>query len=293
MRAIRFDQFAKGKHTVIYLTEQSRAAYAFFERNWNLSKRYWAWEMVWITYNIVNALAVTYIAVSASSLDPGLHPTAAQVNTAVLYLTIGTAIWSYISVCFDNVTEIVTIEKWEGTIEYTFMAPVARITQMAGACAFAVLHGLLLTCVQLVVMALFFHIDLSHANYLTAIVLLLLGTFSFMGFGIMAAVLPMIFTERGSQMAYIIRALILLVSGVYYPVTVLPKWVQPFSIISPATYVLDGLRRGLIGGQPIWAMWGNVLALIVAGLISIPLGVAIFARAEHYAKRTGKLKRNG
>jgi ABC-2 type transport system permease protein len=275
------------------LMVQGRAAYAFFERNWNLSKRYWAWELVFITYNIVNALSVTYIAVSANTVIPGLKLSAAQVNTAVLFLTIGTAIWSYISVCFDNVTEVVTIEKWEGTIEYTFMAPVKRLTQMLGICAYAVLHGLLLTGVQLVVMAIFFHLDLSHANYLTAVIILAAGSFSFIGLGIMAAVLPMLFTERGSQMAYIIRAILLLVSGVYYSVTVLPIWMQPFGRVSPVTYVLDGIRGGLMQGEPITAYWGSILLLLLEGAICVPLGLWIFRRAERYAKRTGKLKRNG
>jgi ABC-2 type transport system permease protein len=278
---------------VVNFGVQSRAAYAFFERNWNLTKRYWAWELVWITYNIVNALAVTYIAVSADTLIPGLHITRAQLNSAVLFLVIGTAVWSYIAVCFDNVTEVVTMEKWEGTIEYTFMAPVARLTQLAGASAFAVLHGLLLTAIQLVVMAMFFHIDISHANVITAVLVLVLGSVSFVGFGIMAAILPMLFTERGAQMAYIIRAILLLVSGVYYPINVLPGWMQPMARVSPATYVLDGLRRGLMQGQPIWMMWNDVIMLVIAGAISIPLGLLVFRQAELYAKRTGKLKRNG
>jgi ABC-2 type transport system permease protein len=275
------------------LTTQSRAAYAFFERNWNLSKRYWAWELVFIVYNIVNAVSVTYIAYSARSVIPGVQLSRAQIDAAVLYLTIGTAIWTYISVCFDNVTEVVTTEKWEGTIEYTFMAPIQRFTQMIGTCAYAILHGLLLTAVQLVVMALFFHIDLSHANYLTTVVLLAVGSVSFIGFGIMAAVLPMLFTERGAQMAYIIRAVLLLLSGVYYPITVLPGWAQPFARISPVTYVLDGIRAGLMRGVPIWHLWNYVLILLVEGAITIPLGLWIFRRAERYAKRTGKLKRNG
>lgn len=275
------------------LTIQTRAAYAFFERNWYLTKRYWAWELVWITYNIVNGLAVTFIAASADKVIPGFHPTQVQINTSILYLLIGTSIWTYLSVCFDNVAETVTLEKWEGTIEYTFMAPIQRITQMLGTSAYAVLHGLLLTAIQIAVMAFFFHLDLSQANWLTAIVLLFLGTFSFVGFGIMAAVLPMLFTERGAQMTYIIRSIILLVSGVYYPVNVLPGWMHPLAAISPATYVLDGLRQALIGGQPIWHLWGYCLMLILAGAISIPAGLWIFTTAERYAKRTGKLKRNG
>jgi ABC-2 type transport system permease protein len=275
------------------VTRQSRAAYAFFERNWNLSKRYWAWELVWIVYNLVNGLAVTYIAVSANTVIPGINISQKQIDSAILYLLIGTAIWTYIAVCFDNVTEIVTVEKWEGTIEYTFMAPVSRFAQMMGACAYAVLHGLLMTAIQLIVMAFFFHLDFSHANLISVVVLMLLGSLSFIGFGIMAAVLPMLFTERGAQMAYIIRAILLLVSGVYYPISVLPEWMRPIARISPATYVLDGLRSALMRSAPIWSMWDHVIYLIVAGIISIPIGMWIFQRAERYAKRTGKLKRNG
>jgi len=173
------------------------------------------------------------------------------------------------------------------------MAPIKRVTQMAGTCAYAVLHGLLLTAVQLVVMALFFHLDMSQANYLTAIIILAVGSFSFIGFGIMAAVLPMLFTERGAQMAYIIRAILLLLSGVYYQISVLPGWMQPLARISPVTYVLEGIRAGLMHGAPIWSMWSYILILLLEGIICIPAGLWIFRRAEHYAKRTGKLKRNG
>ena len=47
------------------LMHQGRATYAFFERNWNLTRRYWGWELVWLVYNIVNAMSVTYIGLSA------------------------------------------------------------------------------------------------------------------------------------------------------------------------------------------------------------------------------------
>jgi len=42
-------------------THQVRASFAFVERNWNLVRRYWAWEIVWLAYSIANSLAVSYI----------------------------------------------------------------------------------------------------------------------------------------------------------------------------------------------------------------------------------------
>ena len=190
-------------------------------------------------------------------------------------------------------TETVTIERWEGTIEYTFMAPVSRFTHMLGTCTFAIVHGLLLTVVQLVVVSLFFHLDISHANWGASALLMAVGSVSFIGLGTMGAVLPLLFTERGAQMTYIIRAVMLLVSGVYYPVSVLPGWMQPLSYLSPATYVLDGLRKAIQTGAGVGALWGDIWPLIISAVVSLPLGLAIFNAGERYAKRTGKLKRNG
>jgi len=273
------------------LMHQGRAAYAFFERNWNLSKRYWAWELVWLVYTIVNAMSVTYIGASASLI------TGAKIDTSylILYLLIGTAVWSYLSVTFEGVTDMINIERWEGTIEHTFMAPISRFTHLIGSCWYAVAHGLLFTFIQLIVVGAFFHLDLSHANYLTAVFMLLVGSISFIGFGIAASVLPLLYTEKGMQMSFIVRAVLLLVSGVYYPVAVLPGWMQPLARISPATYVLEGLRAGLLHNQVIWSpeIWGYTWPLIVTGIVSVPVGIYIFSLAERYAKRTGKLKRNG
>jgi ABC-2 type transport system permease protein len=274
------------------LGQEANKSYAFIERGWYFTKRYWAWEAVWVVYNIVNALAVTFIAATVSQI-PGVKIPPDLYNQFVVYLAIGTAIWTYISVVFDSVTETVTIERWEGTIEYTFMAPVSRLTHMLGICLYAIVHGIAMTIVQLLVMSLFFHLDLTHANWPTALFLLLVGSVSLIGLGIISAILPLLFTERGAQMAYIIRAILLLVSGVYYPISVLPDWLRWMSVLSPVTYLLEGLRKSIQTGAGLIEIWPDVWPLIVSGIALVPLGLWIFARAERYAKRTGKLKRNG
>src|SRR5258708_10082719 len=121
-------------------------------------------------------------------------------------------------------------------------------------------------------MEAFFPLDVGNATYLTAVFILLLGSVSFIGFSIAASVLPLLFTERGSQMSYIVRAVLLLISGVYYPISVLPGWMQPLARVSPATYVLQGLRAGPLDNHAIWApeIGSNSWPLIVSGFGSIP-----------------------
>ena len=74
------------------------------------------------------------------------------------------------------------------------------------------------------------------------------GSMSFVGLGMFAAVLPLLSPEKGLQMTNIIKALVLLVSGVYYQVSVLPAWMQLLSKISPADYMLEGMRAALLEG---------------------------------------------
>ncbi|MFN2198348.1 MAG: ABC transporter permease [Anaerolineales bacterium] len=272
------------------LVTEFRASYAFMERNLNLVKRYWSWELVWLVYSIANSLSVSFIGLGmeviggASSVDG---------RFLVLYLVIGTLVWRYLSSIFYWITDLISIERWEGTIEYTLMAPIRRITHVAGQTIFAVIYSLFFTGVILAVTVVLFEIDMSKANLWGGTVMLLVGSLSFVGVGVMGSVLPLLFPERGSQMTHVIVALLLLVSGVYYPIEVLPPLLQSLAKFSPATYVLEGTRSALLEGASTGQLWPYIWPTLLMGLVAIPLGLWVFNQAERYAKRTGKLHRNG
>jgi ABC-2 type transport system permease protein len=263
------------------VAREMRSSYAFIERNWFLVKRYWGWEVAWLVYSLAGALAIAFI--GADQGDARL----------LLTLMIGATFWNYLSIVFGFIAETVAWERWEGTLEYTFMAPIRRYTQLLGSTLFAVVYGLVHTAVILLVLTLFFGMDLSRADFLSAGLIMFIGSASFIGIGMMAAVLPLMYVERGAQMTFVLQSLLLLFSGVYYPISVMPDWMQVVAIFSPATYVLHGVRAGLIDGVPITSLFGDVWPLIVMAVVLIPTGVWVFGKAERYAKRTGRLKRVG
>jgi len=281
------------------LGRELRAAYAFIERNMNLIRRYWAWELVWLAYSIVNALSITFIAEGSASVT-GVEMSPEQVNYFILFLMVGTLVWHYLSMVFDLVSESIQWERWEGTIEYTFMAPISRLTHLLGQAVFAMLYGFLHTMIILTFLAMFFQLDLSQANVPGMLLMVVTGSMSFVGLGMFAAVLPLLSPEKGLQMTNIIKALVLLVSGVYYDISVLPAWMQSLAKISPAYYMLVGMREALLDGAPLFPTATSaglfvpyVVPLLITGLITIPVGLYAFTRAERHAKQTGKLKRNG
>jgi ABC-2 type transport system permease protein len=272
------------------LVNEFRATYAFMERNLNLVKRYWSWELVWMAYSIANSLSVSFIGLGMEKIGGASE---ANGRYLVLYLVVGTLIWRYLSLIFYWITDVIAMERWEGTIEYTLMAPIRRVTHMAGQTLWSVIYSMLSTGIILAVTVAIFHIDLSQANLLGGTVMMLAGSLSFIGVGIMGSVLPLLFPERGSQMTHVIIAVLLLVSGVYYPVDVLPGLLQKMAIYSPATYVLDGTRRALLEGAPTMQLWPYIWPTLLMGVVAIPVGLWVFELAERYAKRSGKLHRNG
>jgi ABC-2 type transport system permease protein len=158
---------------------------------------------------------------------------------------------------------------------------------------FSVLYGLVRAIFLFAVCVWFFDLSVPNAEFLASLVLLAIASVSFLGIGMMTSVLPLISPEKGTQLGWIAQGTLLVVSGVYYPVDVLPGWMQWLAKISPATYALDGSRDAILDGQGLTTMWDEIWPLLVIGVVSIPLGLFVFALGERYAKKHGKLKRSG
>jgi ABC-2 type transport system permease protein len=254
------------------------------ERNLYLVKRYIWWDVAFMFWTIANTLTIVFIA-------RGVNVSPAEQNSLATAFLVGGVIWAYLGIIFEIVTETVAWERWEGTIEYTFMAPVSRPVHLFGMGLFAVLYGIVRAAILFAAVVAFIGIDVPNANYGGALAILGIASISFIGIGMMTAVLPLISPEKGTQLGFVAQGLMLVVSGVYYPVSVLPEWMQWISKISPATYALRAIRDQILNGAPI--RWDDVWPLLVIGAVSIPLGLYVFRTGERYAKQHGKLKRSG
>jgi ABC-2 type transport system permease protein len=267
---------------------QAIALMGVVERNTYLVKRYGWWELAFFLWTVANTLTVVFIAKGVEATGGRL-----DVERQTASLLIGAVIWSYLGIIFEILTETVAWERWEGTIEYTFMAPVSRPVHLFGMGVYAVIYGLLRASILFVAVVAFINIQLTSPNYTAALSLLAIASISFIGIGMMCAVLPLISPEKGAQLGFIAQGLLLVVSGVYYPVDVMPSWMQAIATLSPATYALEGIRAALLDGAGLGALWSDLWPLMVSGVVAIPAGLAVFRAGERYAKRNGKLKRSG
>src|SRR5437867_1647187 len=81
----------------------------------------------------------------ATAASGGGHaaPSQAAVQNLIIFMLIGSLLWGYLSGLFFDISNVVGWERWEGTIEYTFMAPISRTTHILGMCLFSILYGVL------------------------------------------------------------------------------------------------------------------------------------------------------
>ncbi|MCM3903718.1 MAG: ABC transporter permease [Pyrinomonadaceae bacterium] len=269
-----------------------RQTWAFMFRGYHLTRRYISWVIVFNFYALVTSATVALIGVAAHDYQ------------LTLTLVVGALMWNFMSSLYNEIAMSIAYERWEGTLEYTFMAPVSRLIHLTGVSLFSLLNSIVQTLIVLIGLLLFTDLNLRGANLPGVAVVLGVSTIAFVGLGLMAAALPVMSPERGAEATHIFQGSLLLVSGVYYPVEVLPRWLQPLSALSPATYTLSACRKlvgignsasvpGNLRGAPLSAVMRELIILALMGAVLMPLGLWVFGKIEIWAKRTGKLKRTG
>ena len=269
-----------------------RQTWAFLFRGYHITRRYIGWVVVFNFYAVVTSATVALIGVAENKPE------------LTLTLVVGALLWNYLSWLYNEIAMSIAYERWEGTLEYTFMAPVSRAVHLLGVSLFSLINSIITSIIVLVGLILFTNLTLRGANMFGVLVVLAVSTLAFVGLGLFAAVFPVMSAERGAEATHIFQGSLLLVSGVYYPVAVLPHWMQPLSAISPATYTLSACRKlfgvgnsastpELLAGAPLSAVSHELLVLAVMGAILLPLGLMVFIRVEAWAKKAGKLKRTG
>ncbi|MGL6279568.1 MAG: ABC transporter permease, partial [Gaiella sp.] len=150
------------------------------ERNVYLTRRYVYWDVAFFVWTVANTLTIVFIA-------KGFEATGGEIDVdrATTTLLIGAVVWAYLGIIFEFITETVAWERWEGTIEYTVMAPLSRAMHLGGSGVFAVLYGLVRAVLLFVVVALSFQLTFPDANFAAALAILMIASVSFFGIGMM------------------------------------------------------------------------------------------------------------
>jgi ABC-2 type transport system permease protein len=136
--------------------------------------------------------------------------------------------------------------------------------------------------------SLVFHVRFARVQPLSILLVSVLVLLAFMGLGMLTGAATLI-ARRANPVAAVLGALSLLLSGVLYPLSVLPDWLRSVAALLPLTHALEALRQTLLLGASPHEMASSLLSLGVFALVLTPMGFGLFAAGLRRARVDGSL----
>lgn len=204
------------------------------------------------------------------------------------FALIGIAFSGYLSAGLGSFSEAIAEEQAYGTLETILLSPTRISTVLICSSIGKFIFTSFRVIVYLLLGWLFFGLNLSRANPGSALIILVLTILSFSGLSLLSAGFILVF-KRGDPLNWLFHGASRLLGGVYFPIAVLPLWLQKISFFLPLTYCLEAMRKSLIIGNPPREIFPQILALVLFSGIAFPLGILSFKLALKKAKKEGSL----
>ncbi len=204
------------------------------------------------------------------------------------FVLIGIAFSGYLLNALKDCANNLRLEQLIGTLEMMLVTPTKLSTIIFSMSFWSFIYTSISVFFYLLCGVLFFKLNLSQANFLSALVVFILTIFSFSSIGVISAAFIVVY-KRGDPINWLIGTFSVLFGGVYFPVNILPKSLQLISCFLPITHSLKGLRYALLEGYTLNALLPEISMLFVFSVVFLPLSILIFKYAVKKAKINGTL----
>ena len=204
------------------------------------------------------------------------------------FILIGVAFFSYLRISIDGISKSIREGQMLGTLEALLVTQTGIPTIIISSSLYSFIFASFKVAVYLLLGVFVFGVNMGNANFAGALLILFLTIISFSSFGIISASFVMVL-KRGDPISSIFTSVSGILGGLYYPVSVLPGWLQKLSYLLPVTYSLEGMRLALLQGYSLRELMPNIVALLLFSIIMLPLSIFIFGYAVKRAKIDGTL----
>ena len=231
---------------------------------------------------------ITYFFLSKLLGDIGVSYLKPYGGNYFSFILIGVAFFSYLRISIDGISKSIREGQMLGTLEALLVTQTGIPTIIISSSLYSFIFASFKVAVYLLLGVFVFGVNMGNANFAGALLILFLTIISFSSFGILSASFVMVL-KRGDPISSIFTSVSGILGGLYYPVSVLPNWLQKLSHLLPVTYSLEGMRLALLQGYSTRALLPNIVALILFSIIMLPLSIFIFGYAVKRAKIDGTL----
>jgi ABC-2 type transport system permease protein len=249
----------------------------------------WSYRMSFASDLISLAGQALVFAFIGEMIDPDQLPTFEGKEVTYLeFAAIGIALGVFITFGLQRVSTVIRNEQLMGTLESLLVTPTRTGTLQIGSVFFDLIYIPLQTALFLTAVALGFGLHMEPAGIFPATAVLLAFIPFVWGLGVLSAAATLTF-RRGTNAIAVGTLLRAVASGLYFPVDLLPDWIETAAELNPIALAVDGMRSALLGG----AGWSETAAVVgkLAPLsaLSLVIGIWSFRLALRREQRLGTL----
>lgn len=262
-------------------------AYAFVRRDVRVETSY-KFQFVWSFATIFFSVASFYFVAKLVGGRKSSGALAEYGGDYFAFVVIGLAITRYLDASLAGITTAIRQAMNQGTLEMMFATPTRPMTILGFSAIWQLVFETVRVIFCFLVAVVFFGFRITQPQWLAVVVTFILTVPAFLSLGVLSASL-LILIKRGDPLNWFAVSVASLLSGVLFPVTLLPSWLQMLAYVVPLTHALRCFRGALLLQQSVVDLWPSLLPLLVFSIVMLPAAVAASRAALMRAKRSGAL----
>ena len=263
----------------------------------------WTDPFLFLTYSIVKPIAGTLILVLMYLVVTGGE----TANAYFSYMYVGNAMYMFVAEVLFGVTWVIHDDREHYmTLKQVYIAPMNFHIYILGRSAIKIAitsFGVLVTLL-FGVTALGVAINIGEIDWLLLVTSLVLGLASICTLGLALGGVSFLTAKHSIGINEGLAGVFYVLSGVVFPITILPTWAQSVSRVLPVTYWMEAIRRGIepatmrelasVSGFDVTGMSSisdltMMLYLVVSVIAFFALSLGVFRVADNIARKKGKV----
>ncbi len=265
------------------------AAWSIAKNSLRISVRYPANFLVWAILPLLWLLPFIFtgIAFSGGITNP-LFGSQSGHSAFIPYLVLGWVVYSYVDSSIWGVGNTLRWYQFAGVLEPMFLIPVPRLSILFGAAIAEIITTTLSTSILFTLCVFLFGLTFSFNSVFPILLLLFLMIIAFTGFAFAFSGIILVFKDP-SVLTEFVDTLIFTITPVNFPVSTLPFWAQPLSLLLPSTFAIMGIRAAALTAAGLSQLWIEIIILLILAISFWILGIIVFRFAERYTRKKGKM----
>ena len=260
-------------------------ALAFIKRDHRIETSYKVAFLLRVARSVVPLLMFFYVGKIVDQSTPSLEKYGGDYFPFVL---VGLAFHRYFELSLRSFSQSIRSAQMTGCLEAMLSSQTSPQYCVLMSSLYSLIAAGLHVVLVFAVGWLGFGFDFSHMNVVATLVIFLLAMITFVAFGIVSAAFIVVL-KRGDPFGWLVITLTSIVGGAYFPVDVMPDWLQLVARVVPATYALDALRLTILQGHDLAMVGEQALVLAGMALVMFPASVLVFGSSVRRAKFAGTL----